>query len=687
MLVNTDYFRRPALDFYANGGFDNNGFYTDAPRGTKDWYDYWTEQKRRCIEGYSVAGMSITGYHYWYLNFFPIQRVMVTDKSKPRSAVKKKGFPAFWDGDYDWFWLAEIAEHGMELSEYEKLNLSIDVPKEYVSRGGLHLACSKARRKGYSYKGSAMLTRNFHLLKDTMNNAFAYDEDYLFGDALLDKAWVGVSHNNEHCPWGQPFLIDQNFYKKAGYTKVKDGREIDAGRLNAIRGVGFHNNPDKSRGGSSKLTLWEEAGKFKDLIKSWEIALSTSQDGDFSVGLMIAFGTGGSGGQDMVGLEELHRKPEAYNILPVYNKWEDGLQNTYCGYFVPVYQNKVGYMDSDGNSDIQGARESEELKREKKKQGSQEAYAQYIAENPFTPAEAFMETRKNILPTLELSQQKAYIIAEGLDKMSVCGNLYKRDGKIQFDVDLNMRPLDHYPHKDSDDLSGAVRVWEKPIEDPKTKRPFDNMYYISLDPYALEDAEDKTSVGAVYVFKRSSPNSSTFNSLPIASYIARPNTLSEFNKNLFLLADWYNCKIGFENDRGNTIAHARATKQLHKLESEFEFDYKQELASKSVRRKYGMHATKDRNLEGIVYIRDWLLEVVAHDADGNDIMRYEFIYDVGLLEELIKYNEKGNFDRVSSLIVAMFYNKELLYSKKEVNPEEEDKVNDFFKKIYNGQSR
>ena len=153
-----------------------------------------------------------------------------------------------------------------------------------------------------------------------------------------------------------------------------------------------------------------------------------------------------------------------------------------------------------------------------------------------------------------------------------------------------------------------------------------------------------------------------------------------------MLAEYYNCKIGFENDRGNTIAHARATKQLHKLEGEFEFDYKEELKSK-VRRKFGMHATQDRKREALIYMRDWLLEPVAYDMNDNEILRYEFIYDVGLLEELIKYNESGNFDRVSSLIIAMFYMKELQFKPMRENAEEEKKQDEFFKSIYYGVSR
>jgi intein/homing endonuclease len=48
---------------------------------------------------------------------------------------------------------------------------------------------------------------------------------------------------------------------------------------------------------------------------------------------------------------------------------------------------------------------------------------------------------------------------------------------------------------------------------------------------------------------------------------------------------------------------------------------------------------------GEKYIKDWLLEVRDYDEDNNAILNLECIYSIGLLEELIKYNRKGNFDR------------------------------------------
>ena len=85
----------PAANLYLE-----KGFYTDAIPGTKEYYDYWDGEKERCLDGY----LDITGYHYFYLNFCPIDRV-VDDvmKDGTKIARRERTFPAFYDGDHEYF--------------------------------------------------------------------------------------------------------------------------------------------------------------------------------------------------------------------------------------------------------------------------------------------------------------------------------------------------------------------------------------------------------------------------------------------------------------------------------------------------------------------------------------------------------------------------------------------------------
>ena len=100
------------------------------------------------------------------------------------------------------------------------------------------------------------------------------------------------------------------------------------------------------------------------------------------------------------------------------------------------------------------------------------------------------------------------------------------------------------------------------------------------------------SLGAAYVIKRPN-NLSQPDDMIVASYVGRPKTQDDYNRNLFMLADYYGCKIGFENDRGEVIAYAKRHRKLHRLQEEFEMLDKRELSNlKKLGRQYGMHMTE-----------------------------------------------------------------------------------------------
>ena len=184
------------------------------------------------------------------------------------------------------------------------------------------------------------------------------------------------------------------------------------------------------------------------------------------------------------------------------------------------------------------------------------------------------------------------------------------------------------------------------------------MYVICHDPYGQNQSADSTSLGAAYVLKRPN-NISQPDDLIVASYVGRPKTQDDYNRNLFLLADYYGCKIGFENDRGEVIAFAKRYRKLHKLQEEFEMLDKRELRSKTVKRQYGMHMTEARKRQGEIYIRDWLNTVRRTDENGKKLLNLHKIYDPALLTELIKFNHQGNFDRVMAFMIGMYHTREL----------------------------
>ena len=84
------------------------------------------------------------------------------------------------------------------------------------------------------------------------------------------------------------------------------------------------------------------------------------------VGTMVAFGTGGTEGADFEGMEELFYNPDSYDCLSFDNVWDAGGAGTKCGYFIPIEENLEGFIDDDGNSDREKARDFEEINRNKK---------------------------------------------------------------------------------------------------------------------------------------------------------------------------------------------------------------------------------------------------------------------------------------------------------------------------------
>ena len=63
MFKNTERFSPAAAAFL------RQGYYTDALAGTKEYYEFWDRERDRCLYGFELDGVRITGYHYFYLNY------------------------------------------------------------------------------------------------------------------------------------------------------------------------------------------------------------------------------------------------------------------------------------------------------------------------------------------------------------------------------------------------------------------------------------------------------------------------------------------------------------------------------------------------------------------------------------------------------------------------------------------
>ena len=319
--------------------------------------------------------------------------------------------------------------------------------------------------------------------------------------------------------------------------------------------------------------------------------------------------------------------------------------------------------------------------REKKK-GAADAKSldQYIAEHPFSPQEATLQVTANLFDVASLQEQYNYVKSRSLHSLGTIGRLYHdKDNHVKFKVDGDLKQILRYPHRREDNNTGGVIIYEAPYKNISQQVPV-NMYVICHDPYGQNQSADNTSLGAAYVIKRPN-NISTPDDIIVASYVGRPKTSDEYNRNLFMLSEYYGCKIGFENDRGEIIAYAKRYRKLHKLQVEFEMLDKKDLRSKKVKRQCGMHTTEARKRQGELYIRDWLNTVRSTAEDGTTVLNMHKIYDPALLQELIKFNHRGNFDRVMAFMVGMYHTREL-YNAEVKEILEDRSTDDWFDNVY-----
>lgn len=255
-LVNTQYFKEAANDFIRNGGV-----YTKAPRGSKDYFDYWKLHEDRCKFGYKVGDVWIPGRYYFYLNFFPMWKVPdhialqafeeAKDKNgriSKKTAAKLVDFPRFHEMQYEYWKFKHIAWYGGTFMGIK-------------SNGGKHFACAKTRGAGVSYMEAADGVYNYNFIDGSKSYYFASTEQYLTVDGVLVKVQEGLDWINQHSSYWKQNRQKKNtlMHQKASYIDVYGNEK---GSLSEIVGVTV-DNPNKAHPYSQTVhtpegtTIWE----------------------------------------------------------------------------------------------------------------------------------------------------------------------------------------------------------------------------------------------------------------------------------------------------------------------------------------------------------------------------------------------------------------------------------------------
>lgn len=676
-LVNTRYFSEAAIGFKKNGRR-----YTTAPKGSRDYYEYWEEQDRRCMFGYKVADLWIPGRMYFWLNFFPMFRVseevmaralakrMETGKIGITVAEKEQQFPSFWETHYEWWNFKHIAWYGGEFMGIK-------------SEGGQHLGCLKTRGAGWSYLEACDGVYNYNFIPGSKSYYFAGAEPYLQGDAIMDKVQSGLDWINEHCSyWKQNRQVKKSImHQKASYL---DAFGVERGSHSEIIAQ-IVDKPSKTRGKRGRKASFEEGGSFPCLEDALEVCMGSMRDGSVYVGQISVFGTGGETGPGIQGLENIFRNPAAWDMMCFPNIWEDVMEGAECGYFVPCWRANSFMMDAEGNVDMPAAIQDDDIAREKKqKSGKPKDLDRRKAEYPRTPGEALQRLTGNGFNGDEIDKQILKLQSSmELKGMIRHGKMEYIDGEgVQFVPQPKniARPIEDYPHKNTkgdgntNDLTGCVSIIERPFVDQLGKVP-PGMYLMTFDPYYKEESIDLTSLWSWKIWKLDNKFDLSFTNVPVAWCAGRPTKYEDNHDRMFKAADFYNCMIQGEIAGGgqSVVTYAKSHRKLHRLCHEPEMAHNKELASKAAGNAYLMNMNTDRKKTGIMYLEDWHMDIRGIDDKGDMIYNVNRIYDIAWLKEMRRYNpEVGNFDRISDALPAMFMLKENYVIGKKARRESKD---------------
>lgn len=619
-IINSNKFRQPALQFIKTGE------YCLYPKGTTEYMKFWEDEMDKCINGYTADdGDFISGYNYFYLNYCPIIRLVykeiIRNGIMTVAPMDDHTFPDFYDYDYYFF-------------------LGIDE----AERNGKHMCVLKSRRKGFSFKGGAMACRNYYLLEGSKSYIYASNKQYLTDDGILTKAWGYMDFIDEHTAWGKKRSVNTQMRKRAGmFIKDEYGNEIEVGYKSEIIGVTLKDNPDIVRGKRGKLILFEEAGSFSELGAAWSIARPSVEQNTVTFGLMLAFGTGGDVGSNFATLKDMFYNPKGYNCLEFKNIWDENVTNQSCGFFCPQYTNlddrdengKRKYMDEDGNTITSKSVELILSERRKVIENATNSATidRYVAERPISPAEAMLEFNGNIFPKRELQEQLARIRThKELKHSKQVGDLvWQPDGTLKWNI-KKTGDVTHYPLKQGEDATGSIVIWEHPVLDTPQ-----GLYIMGVDSYDFDESSTD-SLGSCFVYKRFQNFENNYDII-VAEYTGRPATAQEFYDNVRKLAIYYNARIMYENQNKGIFSYF-TTKHCDYLLADSPDIINDVVGTSKVNRKKGCHMNKEIKRWGEGLIKDWL-----NDEQSPGKKNLYNILSEPLLEELISYNDTGNFDR------------------------------------------
>jgi hypothetical protein len=605
------------------------------PDKESEEYDMFFEfHKELCTNGAMMNGVYINPFLYWHLNIWHTEVDVMDERGR---IAQKYSNPLLRDNE----WLvtneidrAHAEKKGLVILGIRRFAKSV-IEASYIGWGATFDENSQNIIAGLNAPDIKLIT---------------------------DKIDKGLNFLPEAWRWQR---IEDNWKNQVTLgIKTKSGERIPFSQI-LIRNLDEGNNEEAIAGTKPRKLIIDEIGK-GSFLRGLQAA---------TPGFTTPFGWGcspiltGTGGdmKKFMDAKSLMFDVNNFNFLE-YNNAKD--ENRIHGLFISAKyrmeakeESTLGaYLHEPESSDLHNvpmlvSNEEKAIEitndnlEKLKKAGDRIAYLKEKMYYPQEVDDIFLNEDTNIFDIEAAKRQKIRLLQQERTGTPVV--LYSEDGTIKHEF-TDKQPITNFPLKNSDQKDAPVIIYEFPIENP----PY-GLYVAGVDPYRQGKSEYSSSLGSVYIYKRMHDiTGEKYQDMFVASYCARPDKKETWEEQARYLIKYFNARTLVENDEISFIEYMKSKGDAHYLERQPQW-LMEVVPNTTVRREYGIHRSSEK-IRNYLHscLKNYMEEVIytEKDEEGNvtkELQGVGKIFDPVLLEEIIQYNDSGNFDRIIAAELAI----------------------------------
>ena len=605
------------------------------PDRESEEYDMFFEfHKELCTNGAMMNGVYINPFLYWHLNIWHTEVDVIDERGR---IAQKYANPLLRDNE----WL-----------------VTNEIDRAHAEKKGLVIL--GIRRFAKSVLEASYIGWGATFDENSQNIIAGLNAPDI--KLITDKIDKGLNFLPEAWRWQR---IEDNWKNQVTLgIKTKSGERIPFSQI-LIRNLDEGNNEEAIAGTKPRKLIIDEIGK-GNFLRGLQAA---------TPGFTTPFGWGcspiltGTGGdmKKFMDAKSLMFDVNNFNFLE-YNNQKD--ENRIHGLFISAKyrmeakeESTLGaYLNEPESSDLHNvpmlvSNEEKAIQltndnlEKLKKAGDRIAYLKEKMYYPQEVDDIFLNEDTNIFDIEAAKRQKIRLLQQERTGTPVV--LYSEDGTIKHEF-TDKQPITNFPLKNSDQKDAPVIIYEFPVENP----PY-GLYVAGVDPYRQGKSEYSASLGSVYIYKRMHEiTGEKYQDMFVASYCARPDKKETWEEQARYLIKYFNARTLVENDEISFIEYMKAKGDAHYLERQPQW-LMEVVPNTTVRREYGIHRSSEK-IRNYLHscLKNYMEEVIytEKDEEGNvtkELQGVGKIFDPVLLEEIIQYNDSGNFDRIIAAELAI----------------------------------